>query len=462
MGLFSALSSGETQVKKAEGFWDSRLIGTLGLVLFLVGALIYVRAGAKAGVDFDTWYYEAGQRYAQGLNPYVLEGDPQKLDAAVRGEIPPIKLTLYPGSPTTCAMFAPFTLLPKQPAKVVWLMLTMSFFSVGIWLAMRVILTDWSLSRRLLLLGVTACAGSLRWNGGQAQVQPLVAGAFGILLYGVMRSKNGIALIGGALTFLKWNAFPPLFCLLLLRRRYRLLACILVLAVGIDVLAAAHIGIRETYTADFISLRNYATPGTNNYPDAHEIVNMLRGVPRPAIVMPGIVPDASFNVAGADFLHWIFLFSAFAPTMATASKLAVACSLLALIGLVVLAWKAGDKRDDPEFTLRFFAVAVCLGMLCVSHLKYDILMLVYPFFIALRQIRGRPRPEVWVLLAASFIPAYAIMGGVVMAWWLNHLVLPAGRIWLVPLYSYLVTLAFLAAFASAWRYATESNSAKLS
>ena len=457
MGLPFSRSSGAPGFKNAEGIWNSRWLGGLGVCLFLLGLVIYVRAGVKAGVDFDVFYYPAGARYAAGLSPYVRDGDPLQIAAAARGEAKPITLTFYGGSPTTCALFAPFTRFPQRPAKIAWLLLTMGCFTGGVWLALRVILPDWSRSSRLLLLGLTACAGSLRWNGGQAQIEPLVVGAFGILLYAEQRGKNGLALVGGALTFLKWNAFPPLFCLLLLRRRYRLLAGIVVLAVGIDVLAAARLGVRETYAGNLLALRSYAIPGTSNYPDAQERLSLMRGETHPIRLLPGIVNEFTVNSTG-DFVHWVYLFSAFTPTMAMANGLALLGSGLAFAGLILLAWRAGTRRNDPEFVLRFFAASVCLSLLCISHLKYDMLMLVFPFFIALRQARTRLNPEIAVLLIVCFVPAYAMTGGVAMAWWLTHLALPSNRVWLVPLYSYLATLAFLAAYASAWRYATDTSS----
>jgi len=434
---------------------DSRFLGWLGLSLLLIGIVVYVRFGMRAGVDFDDYYYPAGMRYLHGQSPYVLHGDPLQIAAAARGEIPPIVLTWYGGSPTTCALFAPFALLPHDAAKFVWLLCCVGAFSASMWLALSELLPSWSRSQRLLLLGVTACAGSLRWNGGQAQIEPLVVAGYGLVLYGEMRRKTGMILAGGWLTFLKLNAFPPLFCLLLLRGRYRLLAGILILVVAIDLLAAARLGVRATYAGNFLALINYAAPGTNNYPDAHAILQWIHNEPRPMVVSPGLVPNSSFNAAGADFLHWAFLISAFTGSMSAANLLGALCSLAALCLLGVLAWRTGRQRCSDEFTLRFFGASVCLGLLCISHLKYDVLMLIFPFFIALG--RKPARPETLLSLTVCFLLAYAIPGGILMAWWLRHIVVPTNGVALVPLYSYLVTLAFAAALVSVWRYTNDGD-----
>src|SRR5207248_10240458 len=122
----------------------------------------------------------------------------------------------------------------------------------------------------------------------------------------------------------------------------------------------------------------------------------------------------------------------FTTSIVPASRLAGVCTLLALVALAVLWRRSRFLCADSDFALRLFAAAVFFTMLCISHLKYDCLVLVYCFFIALAQKDRFPALSNNICLAVSFFVAY-LMNQRIHTWWLVHVALPHNSAWLVPI-----------------------------
>lgn len=342
----------------------------------------------------------------------------------------------------------------------------MSVFFIGVWYGLSVLVPQWPASVRLLLLCITACAGSLRISVGNLQIAPLVIGALGLFLYAQQREKPLLSLTAGLIVALKVTFLLPVIGLLLWRGRFRALLMLLAVGILLDVAAAAPLGIRQMYAGMALSLRNYEVPGRVDYPDAHDILKIYRKEPIRYEPTPGVMPtetavaydDRHHEVrryigpsAVSEAVHWTYMFSAWTPTVRLANLLSAVCTVVALGFLFLLRRRAQPFRDEPALLSYVFCVLVLFSLLCIHRGKYDLPVVVYPFAFALAQMSGRLKAAHAVIAAVCFFFGY-LMTMSLLLWWLFHVALPAGNVRLIPMNAYGFTIAFLLASWGLWRY----------
>ncbi len=267
-----------------------------------------------------------------------------------------------------------------------------------------------------------------------------------------MRGRKGLALACAVLMTLKVSLLVPVVLLWAFRKRYRQLAAFVVLTLVLNLAGLARTGVAQTFAGWRLNMANYAVRGSNNYPDTRQHVKFWRGEPYDIEMMPGVAPYENFNYT-SQFTHWVFLLSAYTPNMVFANRLAGLCSLAALLFLWLLWRHARPHSEEEGFLLEFFAVGVALTPLIFTHLKYDAVVLIFPFFIGLRSLstrRTKGRTAIVVLLASCFLVAFVAFSKIEAI--SERLVLATNFRGFIPIYSYGCTLAFLAADVSAWHY----------
>ncbi len=434
-----------------------RWMALLGTLLFLTGFARLYRIGMQAGPDFPC-FYTAAHRYVHGENPYLVSGDPLHVAEAARGAAPPVVLSWYLYTPLTSALLSPLALFSAHTARVVWFLGTFGVMYLGIWLALSVIAPDWHPAARWCLLGLSTHAVTAYWIALQLQVTTLMVGALGLVLYAELRRKEGLLLAAGVLATCKPTFFLPVICLLAFRRRWGALGAILGAFVVLNLIAALPTGIPETIAGYRVELANAQAPGTNNYANAHETMRKYyRLPPLPIQTTPG-TRFAFEEGAVGEHLSWTYLFSGLTSSYVLAQRLSNLATLLSLIALACLWWQSRALRDDPEFALRLYAVVICLSLLCIYHLRYDSVMLLYPFFIGVALTVRRFDAAMAAVAACCFALSF-LMINAVSDWIFLHLVVPGDHVWLVPFRSYGITVVFLIAFWGTWRYAARRQEA---
>ena len=101
--------------------------------------------------------------------------------------------------------------------------------------------------------------------------------------------------------------------------------------------------------------------------------------------------------------------------------------------------------------LRLFAVALTLSLLTSTHIRYDSIILVYAFLIGVHLLRLKTlRAESLTLTAGCVLVAFIAIAKINIL--LVSITLATHLRWFIPIYSYGITAAYLAAFRISWLY----------
>lgn len=434
----------------------SRWLTVAGPLLMLFGAFRVFWVGLHEGTDFQV-FYDAAVRYRLGLNPYIEHGDPLRLGDSLAPGAAPVVLASYGYPPLNSALFYPLSFVSNESARQIWAVVSLCVLIAGLYWALRAIAPNWSSAARALLLGLALSSVSFRWVVAQLQVSALVIGALGFALAALTRRKDKLLIIAGVLASLKPTLFLPVIVCLLFQRRYRLLATLGAVIVSLNFVAALPTGLRETAVGYRLVATNFSAPGTNNHADIRDTLRSFTNQPQRKLeTTPGTI-FADANGFTGEQLHWTYVFSAFTTSTAVASAFAGALTLATLFAFFLLWYRSERLRADAVFQQGVFAAAVCLSLLCVYHQRYDIALVFFPISIALVALQRSPATlELRLCVAICFVVGFAYVNSI-WAWWIAHVVIPTGFLWLVPLRALGVTIALLCLMRVLFRYVAEAR-----
>ena len=418
----------------------------LGLLLIALGMFRLQRTGREEGSDL-TEFYHAARRYAQGHDPYVLNG--QAEDIARRPASEPLILSAYGYPPMTSAALAPLSLFTQRKAQAVLTFVLLFVLTPGLWLAIKTLLPDWPAPLRVLILGLLLQFLCLRWLFGQLQLTTLGLSGMGIFLYGESRQRPGLSLLGALLTALKPTLLLPILLFLLFRGNGKRLTVLLGLTLAFNFLAALPTGLRSTLASYRLSTANFNAPGTNNHASIYDTLRPTRGLPPCPLAMQTGVTYPQANGYTGEQTSWLYIASGFTRSDALAGRLAQCGSLLTIGGLFLLWKRSRNRADDGLFLQLIFCAALCFSLLCVYHQRYDVSLLLLPMLFAL----GRGRAASLPVKAAGLL-CLCVCGLYTDGMWRRWLYLTGrhpGLEWLVPLRAYGVSVVLLLLLWEAWR-----------
>ncbi|MEI9941326.1 MAG: hypothetical protein WDO69_29255 [Pseudomonadota bacterium] len=419
-----------------------QLLAGIGLLLLLGGILFNLANAPRNGQDFSAFYYKAGARFTAGLSPYVFSGDPLRLHDAELGLAPPIAITGNGYPPLTSALMGLFVPLGETVGQYVFLLISLVIFCLGLWRFLPYALPSWSRAAHLFVVGATTFASSVRWSAGQYQLSLLALGLVCLAFDAELRQQTVAVILLTAFN-LKITLILPIVGLLLLRRRIGVLVAAGALSIGLNLCCLSWTGFLESYAGWRINVANYIIVNGLNYPSVSTLVARIHGDPALAVIPPGIAMYDGFGYYYyPEGTHWVLLMSAFFTTLKAANWAAAILAAFFVLPLAWLGWRLRGDSNDRETLLRWFAVWTCFGLVCVTHLKYDLLMLIPVCFIALRFTLEQRKFADGALALTSFVTAYCLAARVATKW-IYGVAIPSKQYWLIPIYSHLATLAFV-------------------
>jgi hypothetical protein len=412
----------------------------LGITLFVVGLALSVREGMKGGVDFNRFMYPAAQRFLHRQNIYIDSGDPLRYADAAAGRTEPILLGPGPYWPLGMALTSPFGLFPESLSRILWMAVCFAVMYGGFWLFLGAVAGDWAVEYRLLMLGALPWAVSIRNLAMVLNPAMLVLGGICLFLVGDLRAKKGLMALGALLIYIKLNLYPALFLYLLLRRRWKLAVVMTAAFLLGDLLVASWLGLPRTVAGFRLKTAVLTAPGTINYPSVPQFADLMRGHVRPAQIPPGLRTERDESGA-LELTHWTFLFSAF-TTVSNAYRLSAICTLLSIAALILVSLRKRHALEDSAFRMNLFVSCLFLGMLLISHVRYDVAYLLPAIPILIQCYRRTRQWESAVNIAIVVLIAFLLRQTMLAAFY-ARVALPHGMEFLVAILCLLITAAFL-------------------
>ena len=420
--------------------------------ILLLGLLVHMIASRYRAVDPSDleYFYLASWAWLHSISPYAhflhnfaMPGMHHTSEILARNPYPPL-----------CAMiFAPLAYLPAHIALEILLYAQFAILLAGIWRISEVILPALRAPHRLLLIGVTALAGSLNWLLYAEQPSTLFIGLLFLFGAEAMRRRWITAGILAILIGIKVTFFLPVAGLYLWNRKVGMLAGVVVAVVALNLAACVHTGLARTLH-DYASVTTSVTSSYN----------------RPS-ALGYMVPDVTLNPASPLHpllqkmgeancyqLQYSFMFSAWTWSDALARILAWAASLISLAVLAVVARKRrSDTQSDTYYESFLFSILCTLTLLIIYHCRYDLMVLVPGVLSSLCILRRNPRSRLALatFLLGGFL-AYGIRFFIINSV-LKHLVLPYGWVILIPFPTYFLIGLFMMQLALLARYEKQSE-----
>jgi hypothetical protein len=429
----SASRPRDTTALRAAAKW-------LGIALFVVGLALSFREGMRGGVDFERFMYPAAQRFLHHQNIYVDRGDPLRYADAAAGRTEPILLGPGPYWPLGMALTSPFGALPLHVSKLLWMAFCFALMYSAFWLFLGAVAGDWAVEYRLLMLGALPWAVSIRNLAMVLNPAMLVLAGVCLFLVGDLRENKRLTVLGALLVYIKLNLYPVLFLYLLFRRRWKLAAGMTTAFLLGDLLVAAWLGLPQTVAGFRLKTAVLTAPGTINYPSVPQFADMMRGHIRPAQIPPGLQTERDESGA-LELTHWTFLFSAF-TSVPNAYRVSAVLTLLSLVALVAITRGRRAALDDPPYRMNLFVSCLLLGMLLISHVRYDVAYLLPAIPILIQSYRRSRGWEAAANIAIVVLITFLLRQTMLAAFY-TRVALPHGMDFLVAILCLMITAAFL-------------------
>jgi len=427
-------------MERLRSYFTPTVMSGLGFVLLASGTILNIWYAPTHGQDFAAWWFPAAQRFAARQNIYVISGDVMRLSDAVSGVLPPIRIPANAYPPLHAALVAPLVPLGQPLAQYVFLLISLATFMVGLWHLLRVA-TEWSPAACLLALGVAMWASSLRWSSAQYQLSLAAVGLVCVAMSAEMRNRP-IAVVVAMALCVKFTMLIPIVAVLILRRKIRTLIASGILAGALNLACFVWMGFQQSLVGYRLNVANYVVVNGLNYASISTFVARLAGAPAPAVEPPGILLYPGFDYYYyPEHTHCALLMSAFTPTFAIANLVGGALAVAFAVLLAWFGWRQRERWNDREMLLRWFSVWSCFGLVAVTHLKYDLLLLIPVSYVSMGIGRTRQTVADRALAFTSFIAAFCLTVHVTNAW-IFGLAVPLKMYWLVPFYVYVATIVF--------------------
>ncbi len=284
----------------------------------------------------------------------------------------------YP--PSTGAALFFVGLLPFRAASLLFILVDYAVLVYGVWRLTVAFAPEWDARYRILAIGLTVCAGSVRWGFGLLQVAPLMLGLLAVFVGALTGSRPHIveALIAGALILLVKPTFGlPILGLPILQRRFKFLVVMLGIWALINGLGFARLGgmaAAKDYISGVAGIYNKRGNSTNPY------------------------------VIGSFFrIDWPALARGVGVRL---KQVKVVCDALFILCILGLFWEMRRSEGfalEPATTGAFLAPLVCLTLLGVYHHDYDAGFLLAPLIVYISSAK-----EYWKLSGVKLFTVLVI------------------------------------------------------
>jgi hypothetical protein len=425
----------------------------LGIVLLAMGIAMSVREGVRGGVDFNRFMYPAAQRFLRHQNIYVDRGDPLRYADAAAGRTEPILLGPGPYWPLGMALTSPFGLLPESVSRVVWMLFCFAVMYGAFWILLGAVAGDWAVDYRLLMLGALPWSVSIRNLAMVLNPAMLVLGGICLFLVGDLHANRRFPILGALLVYIKLNLYPVVFLYLLLRRQWKLALGMTAAFLLCDLLVASWLGLPQTVAGFRLKTMVLTAPGTINYPSAPQFADMMKGIVHPAQIPPGIQTEHDES-GSLELTHWTFLFSAF-TSVANAYRVSAVLTLLSIAALAAITIRKRDELGDPSFRMNLFVGCLFLGMLLISHVRYDVAYLLPAIPILIQSWRRTRQWDAAANIAIVVLITFLLRQTMLAAFY-TRVALPFGMDFLVAILCLMITAAFLLSLRTLARWPAES------
>lgn len=417
-------------------------LGAASPVLIAAGIALNLWNAPVKGQDFAAYYYPAAKRFLHGESIYVLSGDVARFHDAQLGLAPPIEISGDAYPPLHAALLAPLALMRLPVAQYVFLGVSLAILCLGLSRLLAVLAPRWPPELRSFAVGAATFAGSVRWSSGQYQLSLFALGIVCLAVDAEMRNKT-LTVVALLALSVKTTMVLPVVALLLFRRKIVPLVASGLLAGALNLAGFAWMGFARAFAGWRINLANYVVMNGLNYQSVSTLVDRANGLPARATMPAGIrMFDGFYYYYYPEGTHWVLLMSGFTSSYQAAKTLALLGGAAFAIVLAFLGYQLRDRHNDREALVRWFIAWSCFDLVAVTHLKYDLLLLLPVMYLSLEFVLTQKRnwPDL-LLLFVSFLSSFCLAARFVTPW-VFGVAVPLGQFWLVPVYAYLATVAF--------------------
>jgi Glycosyltransferase family 87 len=355
--------------KNASFRSSDRWLYGLGVSLILA-AVLSGWARARIGVDFAV-LYRMGVGIASGENVYATPRDPDTpRDERYIGQV-----TVYP--PATGFVALPLALLPYAVAKAVFYLISNLMLVLGVRAIVRLAMPQARNYVWLFAAGLVLFSAAIRWGMMLLQGAPFVCGLLCLFVAALHTDRPRLAgLIAALAVAFKMTLALPFLGLLLLHRRFAMLATSVGLWFGLNALG-------------FLRMGSAALPTYQGNVKALELLGTVTNINAPDPWMGAALPR----------LDWVFLFYGLSRNLAVSWSAGLLCTGAVSLWLLREGLRTASPPSLPT-TATFLAVLVCLGSLCVYHHQYDACLFLVPMLLACFGSELLRQPS-WALLLTS-------------------------------------------------------------
>ena len=323
----------------------------VAVVVFGLGVAYAVWAMRRQGVD-AAWPFI----YAHGVWGGHPIFNPTWLDA---------NLPTLTGLRTDFGLFWPaamgIVMLPLaaftfETARVILLLVCVAALSAGTWALFGLARPHTRWPVRLTVAGLVLLTACARWCWTPVQLAPLLAGLLVATLVGLHRGRPWMAFAGTALVIaLKPTVGLPFVLLLVLHRRFKMLALALAVNVVVNVIAFARLGGFDAVDAYREGTSTLERRGGINTPNFWEHISIPR-------------------------VDWIYLVTGFTGSfgLGRAVALLAGAAITAFLCLACLRMVQPPSLAD---SCRIMLAGTCVGLVIVYHHHYDLAMLIPPLLL---------------------------------------------------------------------------------
>ena len=321
----------------------------VAIALAAIGVVSALLAMRKQGDDAKfPWLYARG--FLRGYRIFDATWRDETV-TSLTGLLPPQEGMFYP--PATGLVLAPWGIFDFEVARVILVLGLAASVLVAVYLVYALARPDSQWTTRLSIGSLMLLAACSRWSFVPVQIAPLFALLLALAVFGLHRSRPWLAFAAVLIAFsLKITLGLPFAILLVLHRRFKMLAASLGGAIAFNAIAFARYGGREAVSAYRSGTSNLEVVGTVNTPDFWELIS----VPR---------------------TDWTYLFTGLSGSHGAARIIALLLSCV--VGVYLLrACRMLDSSPSLPDTVVIMLASTCVTLLAVYHHHYDLTIMIVP------------------------------------------------------------------------------------
>ena len=401
---------------------DAQRRRVAGRVVFVAGVAVFaiylglwaalIAGGSTDQADY-TAFYTGWTIVSDGHGPDLydpfVQADVQR--TVLGGRTFEAGLNPFNNPPHLVVPFVPLAWLPLDISYLVWAAVQIALLAWLVWRLWTVVATDWSRDERLALVAASLAATPLVVTFLQGAFSLLVCVAVTEAYLALRRGRDGSAGAWLALASIKPQAVATLGVMVLVGRRWRVIAVGAAVVVALAAIATLVLG--TGIWSDYLAFLSRYVSTFDEFSVRPSVMWNLRGT-----VTLLVGPD---QAAGqASLINGIGLVGQ-------------------LIGLAAVAflWRGRWDPKRPDFDLRF-AMTVVIGLLTSPHLNpHDDLLLVPAAAIAYRALRLRPNGG-WIGIGLAASPFVILLTNSISA---NDIGGPPIRVPVVLMVAFVAVLA---------------------